>query len=365
MDVFSNELLHLQKREKFMIWFDLDNSPHVPLFKPIFSELEKRGEKYIITCRKFAQTEELLNFWKIPHHLIGEHAGKSKIKKILNLYVRSSQLKNFLVQKKILLAVSHGSRTQLITARRMGIKSMLMMDYEYTESKIFNYLSSILLIPKYIPDERLGSVGINLKKVIRYNGFKEELYLQDFKPDPNFRKLINIPDEKILIIIRPPSTATNYHDKKSEELLIKSIKYFSQNNHSVVLIVNRTERERQFIETQIPNKPNIKFLEKTVDGLQLLFTADISISGGGTMNREAALLGTKTYSIFTGRRPYLDEYLQELGKLRFIEKKGEIDDIPIERDYNKVHPSFANNLVSEITDIIINLKILSSKKNYS
>ncbi len=148
----------------------------------------------------------------------------------------------------------------------------------------------------------------------------------------------------------------NYHEEKSESLLIEAINYFSQNINSIVLVVNRTEKEKKLIENKITKKENIKFLSKAVDGLQLLFAADISVSGGGTMNREAALLGTKAYSIFTGRRPYLDEYLQEAGKLKFIENIGEFDNIPIERDQSKLLPIFNNNLVSEITDIITDYK---------
>jgi len=338
-----------------IFWFDLDNSPHVPLFKPVIRELHNREMKYIITSRKFAQTEELLKLWQIPHQLIGSHAGKNKINKVINLFTRSSQLKKKLSGQKNLLAVSHGSRTQIIAAWRLGIKSILMLDYEYTESKIFNYLSSSLLIPKYIPDHRLKSVGINLRKVIRYDGFKEELYLKDFIPAADFRDSIHISQDEILTVVRPPSMTTNYHDARSENLLIGAINYFSKEKNNIVLIVNRTDSEKRFILSKVASSPNIRFLEKAVDGLQLLFAADISISGGGTMNREAALLGTQAYSIFTGRRPYLDEYLQELGKLKFIESVNDLNKIPVQ-SIHKTAPKFDNDLVNEITNIIVNYR---------
>ena len=56
-----------------MIWFDLDNSPHVPLFRPILEELKKRRVDYIVTARDFAQTKELLELWGIPHSMVGKH----------------------------------------------------------------------------------------------------------------------------------------------------------------------------------------------------------------------------------------------------------------------------------------------------
>lgn len=335
------------------IWIDIDNSPHVPVFRPIIQELEKRSTDYIITSRDFAQTQELLKFWNIKNIAVGKHGGKNKFKKVLNLIQRSNELKKLLNQGKKMLAVSHGSRTQLLAAWRMNIKSILMLDYEYTESRLFNYLSSLILIPKYIPDQRLKSVGINLKKVKRYNGFKEELYLRHFTFDKEFRNKINVLEDEILVVIRPPSFVGNYHDHKSEQLLLHAINYFSNIDNTVVLIVNRTLAEKKFILNGVKKNEKIRFLEKSVDGLQLLFSADISISGGGTMNREAALLGTKAYSIFTGRRPYLDDYLMSIGKLKFIETTRDFEKIQIKRDI-KIPPKFENNLAGEITDIIVN-----------
>ncbi len=340
---------------KKKIWFDLDNSPHVPLFRPIFTELEKRNVNHITTARNFAQTNDLLNFWKIKYISIGTHGGKNKIKKVFNLFHRAIQLRKVLNNFQVSLAVSHGSRSQLITAKLMSIPSVLMLDYEYTEAKIFNYLSTYLLIPKYIPDKRLLDAGFNLKKIIRYNGFKEELYLKYFNPDLNFRSKIGVEDDQILVVVRPPSITGNYHNKKSERLLIEALKFFNNFNNTAILIVNRTKKEKEFIESNFTLNENVRFLEKPVDGLQLLYSADIAVSGGGTMNRESSLLGTKTYSIFTGRKPYLDEYLQSQGKLKFLNSSSELDEISVERSRKDNNPQFTNSLVFEICDVLLNI----------
>jgi len=335
-----------------MIWFDLDNSPHVPLFRPIFKELSKRNLKYFITAREYAQTVDLLKLWDIEFELIGEHGGKSKIKKVANLFHRVYQLKKCIRGKNIKLAVSHGSRSQLLIAKVKGMKSILMMDYEYTERRIFNLLSTNLLIPKIIPDKRLRVAGLNLQKVIRYNGFKEELYINDFVPEKDFRKEISVREEEILIVIRPPGMLGNYHDRKSERLFLSAITHFLKWDNTVCLIVNRTKSERDFLINNFELSKRLRFLEKPVDGLQLLYCADICLSGGGTMNRESALLGTKTYSIFTGRRPYLDEHLQSIGKLKFIETESDIEEISVTKIVKTYQPFTSNNLIEEITDII-------------
>lgn len=338
-----------------MIWFDLDNSPHVPLFRSVYAELEKREIPYVITSREFAQTEALLSLWNIKHFLIGKHGGKNKLSKIINLFIRTSQLKKFIKDKNAKLAVSHGSRTQVLTAYRLGIKSVLMLDYEYTETRIFNYFSDYLLMPECIPDSRLSSAGFNLKKIIRYKGLKEQLYLGTFVPDPEFRNKINAGNKQILVVLRPPGMTGSYHDERSEKLLLAAVSYVSRFDNVICLIVNRTEAEKNLILSNIKFKENIRFLEKAVDGLQLLYAADVAISGGGTMNRESALLGTPAYSIFTGRRPYVDEYLSAQGKLNFVENIHDIEKISIKKSKKDYNESFKNNLSLEITDIFLTL----------
>ena len=339
-----------------MLWFDLDNSPHVPLFRPIFTELERRGIPFDITARDFAQTKSLLSFWDIQYTLIGEHAGKNKIKKILNLYARSQQLKNHVKNKNISLAISHGSRSQVIAARRLSFPSVLMLDYEYTESRIFNLFSTFLLIPELIPDARLEKAGFNLRKVIRYSGYKEEIYLQNFIPQNNFRKIIDIDDEKILITIRPPSIVGNYHDSRSEKIFARVIDLISSHSNVHCLIVSRISNDLNLIPAHIRKRENISFLNKPVDGLQLLWNSDIVISGGGTMNREAALLGIPTFSIFTGHKPYLDEHLEQQGKIIFLNNSDEADKIQLKkRDTTQLFQPTNKYLVQNITDTIIDL----------
>ena len=311
------------------IWIDLDHTPHVPLFRPVIEEMHRRGIETLVTARDFAQTVALLEMWDISHVTIGRHGGSSKIGKVLNLFERSGQLISKVRNQKIDLAVSHGSRTQLTACKLLGIPSVLMLDYEYTESKIFNTLCTWLLMPEYIPAERLKASGFSLNKLKRYPGFKEELYLPDFQPDPAFRKSIGVPDGKTLVTIRPSAMYANYHDPLSEQILLKVIEKSLEAPDAWPLIVSRIEKDRNFIQERFGDQ--VHFLKKAVDGLQLIWNSDVFISGGGTMNREAGLLGVPVYSIFTGRKPYLDEYLAAQGKLTFVDTLDKVALIEIRR----------------------------------
>jgi predicted glycosyltransferase len=334
------------------IWIDLDNSPHVPLFRPIIEELGRREVECVITARDFAQTGSLLDFWGIPYQKIGRHGGKRKTGKILNLFSRANELRRYIRGRHVDLAVSHGSRTQLVASKYMGIESIVMMDYEYTESRIFNYCADHIMVPRYIPDARLESVGINMKKVVRYSGFKEELYLGYFSPEPGFRMSLGISDEKILVTIRPPAMEGNYHDSLSETILLEILRKLTADDGVYPLIVGRTKKDRRFLEENFDGK--IHFLEKAVDGLQLIWASDIFISGGGSMNRESALLGVPTYSIFTGRKPYLDEHLAAEGRLTFIDSLEKIGLLEVQkREFPTGFIGGASGLVGEVVNIIL------------
>jgi hypothetical protein len=339
-----------------MLWFDLDNSPHVPLFRPILAELDRRKEDYTVTARDFAQTRDLLALWQIPHTLIGAHGGKSKLNKAVNLLQRSSALRQAMTGKGISGAVSHGSRTQVLAAWRMRVPSIVMLDYEYTESTIFNMLADRLLMPSLIPEKRLLGAGFKPKKLVRYDGFKEEIYLASFHPRSDFRREIGVSEKEILITIRPPSTTGNYHDQRSETLFRAGLEHFSSFSEAKCLIVNRTAAEEGLVSQHLLASGRVSFLPKPVEGLQLLWHSDLVLSGGGTMNRESALLGVPTFSIFTGRKPFLDEYLQSQGRLLFIDNPTQIQTIPVaKRAISSAFVPRDPRMAFRITDLLLDV----------
>ncbi len=346
-----------------MLWFDLDNSPHVPLFRPILQELKKRDIQFFVTARAHAQTEDLLHLWQIEHCLVGTHGGKELLHKVGNLVRRSFALARVARKQPITLSISHGSRTHLVASKLLGIPYVWINDYEFSEKRLANQLADFIVLPDLIPDARAAAGGYNMRKVIRYNGFKEEIYLKDFVPAPSFRSSLGISSTVTLVTIRPPSVTANYHEKASEDLFLRCLFRFSADSSVICLVVNRTSAELALIPATLRAKENIRILHHAVDGLQLLWHSDLVVSGGGTMNREAALLGVPTFSIFTGRRPYLDEYLQEQGRLIFVQSADQVEKIPLAKrsigfEYRPVNPGLA----SSITDLILDINQKHGKK---
>ena len=343
------------------IWIDLDNSPHVPLFAPIIKHYRMRGVEVIVTARDHAQTIELLNLYEFQgtYSVIGRHYGKSKIDKVRGLLARAKQLVSHIKKqdKNISVAVSHGSRSMVLAARWLRIPIVTMYDYEFTETRIFNIFSDRVLVPERIPDIVLHEIGLPIYKRVKYPGIKEELYVSKFQPTSNFRETLfathDVCGHKVLAILRPPATTANYHDAHGEVLFTAIIQLLISSNEIFTVIVPRTREQAAEIREIIASGPDFTapctILDEAVDGLDLIYAADLVISGGGTINREAALLGVPVYSIFAGRQGALDEQMESEGLITFIRDNGDLSKIKLERR----KPSSANALTAAIEQFVI------------
>lgn len=325
------------------VWIDLDNSPHVPLFAPIIRHYRERGVEVILTARDHSQTIELLELHGFAgtYTVVGSHYGKSKINKVRGLLIRSKQLVSHVnkFRNRVAVAVSHGSRSMVLAARWLKIPVITMYDYEFTETGIFNRFSQRVLVPDRIPDEVLDEISLHPGKRKKYPGIKEELYIREFRLTPNFRELFlkqcGVDPNKILAVLRPPASTANYHSDKSEALLDDIMQFLLHAPIVFTVIVPRTKDQGDEIRKHISNIPDAEtrcvILDEAVNGLDLAFASDLLISGGGTMNREAALLGVPVYSIFAGRQGALDRQMESQGLITFIRDARDLSKIRLEK----------------------------------
>lgn len=300
------------------IWIDIDNSPHVLFFGPIVKRLRESGHQVVITARACAQTHGLLNLHQISFNPIGKHYGRGLLPKIIGLGIRSLQLMHFASGRHIDIAVSHGSRALVWTSYLMRIPCLTLYDYEYVHTGIFNTFSTKVLLPQLIPNEVLDSIGLKAPKVSRYPGLKEELYLGNFHPDPEIYNLLGIDRDKVLVTLRPPATAAHYHNPLSEVLFEAALKHVLSQKDVVAVVLPRTEEQKSELLRSCSSYNGLLVPQKPLDGLNLLWHSDLVISGGGTMNREAALLGVPVFSVFSGKRGAVDQTLVRQGKLHFL-----------------------------------------------
>jgi predicted glycosyltransferase len=305
------------------IWIDIDNSPHVPFFIPIIEELQKIGHEVILTARDAYQVRELLNLYHLQCKIVGRHYGKNRIAKILGTCMRAARLIPAMANKKIDLAVSHGSRAQMLCGFVLGIPTLLILDYEYIAMMGF-IRPDWIFVPEIIPDSK----ELNPKRqVLRYPGLKEDVYVPRLRLDPSVGKQLGLDENDIVVTVRPPAVEAHYHNPEAEVLLDAALNLLTQAPDVRVILLPRNENQaRHLRETwgKWIGSRKIVIPEHVVDGINLIWFSDLVVSGGGTMNREAAALGVPVYSIFRGKIGAVDRYLQQVGRLTLIESVEDV-----------------------------------------
>lgn len=339
------------------IWIDLDNSPHVPLFVPIIRHYRNAGIEVLVTARDHSQTIELLDLAGLAgsYTVVGTHAGASKARKISNLVSRAFQLvKHILKGIRPAVAISHGSRSMVLAAWLLRIPVITMYDYEFTETRIFNTLSDRVLVPDGIDDDALDRIGLPESKRNKYPGLKEELYIREYEPDARFRAKLStaagreISDKSTLVILRPPASTANYHDERSDSIFAALLQHLNA-DETFTVIVPRTKDQASEIDARLTAiesaERRFAILRSAVNGLDLINAADVVISGGGTMNREAVLLGVPVYSIFQGEQGSLDRKMERSGEITFIRHEADLAKIRLEKRQNSsAHPELLDRV---------------------
>jgi predicted glycosyltransferase len=338
---------------KTKIWIDLDNSPHIPFFYPIIKELNDRGFSSVLTARNCYQVCGLVDLYHLDCSVIGKHYGKNKLLKIWGMLHRSFRLVLFARKNKPALAVSHGSRAQCIAASLLGMRSIVIIDYEHGQKVPF-INPDLYIVPEVMKNHHPWPPNT----VRSYPGIKEDVYVPFFKPDPSILKTLGLHAGHILVTIRPPASEAHYHDPQSDVLFAGILDCFGERNDVQMVILPRSHvQEEQIRERWSPliAKKKVIIPGDVVNGLNLMWHSDLIISGGGTMNREAAALGVPVYSIFRGKIGAVDRYLSETGRLNLIEHPDDIQKkILLKRRIIPEHLNSANNGVLQcIVDVIV------------
>ena len=305
------------------VWIDLDNSPHVPFFLPIIKNLEQSGCTVILTARDSYQVCELLDYYDIKALVLGKHYGKQKLFKVLGTLLRALQLFFHVRSQKPVISVSHGSRACMIASHFMGIDSFVLGDYEFT-NKLKLFGPHYMVFPEIVPSESIQSPGV---QVLKYPGIKEDVYVSNLRPDPGVRGRMGVTEDDLLITVRPPATEAHYHNPESDTLLIEALRKFSGQPGVKILLLPRNKRQESELKDAWAEQIRLGHIlvpSHVEDGLNIIWNSDLVISGGGTMNREAAALGVPVYSIFRGKTGAVDRYLSEKGRLIMLES---VDDI--------------------------------------
>jgi predicted glycosyltransferase len=309
------------------IWIDLENSPHVPFFKPIMDELEKNGYSVLLTARDCFQVCDLADLAGLKYRRIGRHYGKHIIAKLIGLAVRVAQLAPTVISERPILAVSHGSRALFLLASILRIPTVTMFDYEHVK-----WLKAIgthwVIVPEVMPEQPILEMGIHKERILRYSGIKEDVYVPSFSPDESVGRHFKSRNGQIVITIRPPATEAHYRNPESDKLLRTVFERIARTPNVKAFLLPRTPAQEAELMAEWPSlfeTGKLLVPEQVLNGLDVIWFSDLVISGGGTMNREAAALGVPVYSIFRGRTCAVDKHLANTGRLVLLESPDDVE----------------------------------------
>ena len=307
------------------VWIDLDNTPHVPFFQPIIRELERAGHTVVVTARDAFQVCSLADHHGVAHTTIGRHYGANKVLKVTGTVWRAAQLLPFVLREKPDISMSHGSRPLVIVSGLLGIPSMLLFDYEHA-TRIPVLRPAMGVAPSSIDGSKLAA---SFRHGVRsYSGLKEDVYAAGFTPDASLLAELGVAPHEILVTIRPPATEAHYHNPEADALYTEVVDRLGRTDGVRMVILPRTAgAQRDFVLATWPEwcaTGKIILPERALDGLNLVWHSDLVVSGGGTMNREAAALGVPVYSIFRGKLGAVDRYLAQDGRLIMLATREEV-----------------------------------------
>jgi uncharacterized protein len=290
-------------------------SAHVLVFRPLIRLLRERGDEVQITARDYAQTLQLLELHGLEATVLGHHGGRSRVGKARSLVSRLRGLRRWARGREFDLALAHGSHELTISARRLGIPSSTTHDYEFAtlQHQLGLRAATKVVFPEAIPDERLARLGVRPPKLLRYAGLKEEYYLSDFEPDARVLDDWGLDRNRVLVVLRPPPDVSLYH-RQSNPLFPQTLDYLGNLEDVQAVVLPRTEAQRAFVRGL--SLPSVVVPDRAVDAQSLIAFADVVVSAGGTMNREAAALGVPVYTTYGGRLGGVDEELIREERLK-------------------------------------------------
>jgi predicted glycosyltransferase len=303
------------------VWIDLTNSPHVVFFRPILRRLDEAGVESVVTARDFAQTLGLLERFGIPHAVIGRHGGASLRGKGLGLVRRATALTRFGRGRGISQAVSHGSNDLAVAARLLRLHSTVLHDFEgATGMHRINFrLADKVMLPEVIPFESLAPLGLDRRRYRPYPGLKEQVALADFEPDAGVLAELRLDPSQPVVVLRPPATMSLYHRGLENTVFDDVLARLLASDAQVVLLPRTPEQA-----SDLAGHAGVIIPVRPVDGPSLVWFADAVISAGGTMNREAAVLGVPTWTTFAGELGAVDRWLISEGRMQVLERAEDL-----------------------------------------
>jgi predicted glycosyltransferase len=165
-------------------------------------------------------------------------------------------------------------------------------------------------------------------------------------PDPAVLDELGLDQTRVLVVVRPPPETSEYHEQNP--IYERVLDRLAGEPDAMAVVVPRTPEQAERVRAR--TDPRLVVPDRAIDAQSLIAYADLVVSAGGTMNREAVALGTPVYTIFSGRMGAVDERLIAEGRLRPLTEPDSLELRKRETEPGALNPRDPQLLVDAILD---------------
>ena len=336
------------------VWIDIENAPQAWFFRPLLPALRARGAETLVTVRDYGEAVALLDAAGESYTVVGAVRGDSRLSRVAAVATRALELARFARGRAVDVAVSHGVRPHLAAAALLRIPCLTGYDYEHASKVLVHRLACEVLVPRVLLEQHLRTSRHDLRTITPYDGLKEEIYVSDFQPDDAIYAALDLDPTSPVVTLRPPSFHAHYASDEGNRLFFEVLQVLGADRDAQLVITARDAAQRAAVTAACRGNSRVRIPQRPVDGLNLIWHSDLVISGGGTMAREAALLGVPAVSIFRGALGVVDASLEASGRLRRVGSVAELNGLAITRSRaGRPRPRARVDLVEFIVERIL------------
>ena len=295
-------------------WFDALTPKQARLMVSLYRALKQDHPEIqaIFTTRDYEYTISTFNYLQVPHFAIGRHGGKTLKGKLIAFAERVIELADYIDQEKPNLLISFCSPSATRVAFGLGIPIISYMDTPHATAvaKLSFSLSNKIIFPSSIDKTLYLNLGANESALYPYNGVDEIEWIKDYQPKPEVLKQLQLEPHHKIIVFRPEESSASYY--KAQGGMYKQILTALLDLDPNIRIVFFPRYSAQQDHVKQLGKHKIIIPPVSLDTLSLFYYAKVTITGGGTMSRESALMGTPSITYFP-RKLEVNTYLENLG----------------------------------------------------
>jgi uncharacterized protein len=348
------------------VWIDIDNPPQVRCMLPLARRFEEAGHDVLLTARAYGDTFGILRSEGAAFEAVGSSFGKGIPRKVYGLVKRTRQLVTVLDRQPARpdLVVT-GSRSATLAARRLGIPSFVIIDYEYVNLFAYRLSGSHIVHPSVIDSGVLGSQGIPRNRLMPFDGLKEDIAFADVDLLAVMPHSFDGAGESSpRVLFRPPAEESHYYRSESREFAITLLRFLAAKRARVVFSP-RYGRQVEYLDEIAEWHEEPIVLHDPVPFVALLKGVDAVVSAGGTMLREAAYLGVPAYSIFRGKIGAVDRYLVSIDRLSLLESPADFSGMRLERERSLPPLRNKSTIADAVMQMIIAARTVTRRRGWA